>query len=183
MPVPTHRTGPATYRLVTPRYGQQSPRSTGNDLLGDGERCLLTTGLHWISLARNLVRMPLWSLGLLTAAIVGIWIIPGLVTQLTVVGLSTAHATRIGVHVLSWRRTVVIVTNLRILLSSGIIARSVEVVQLTKVTDLIFSRSIAGRVLGYGKLHVKTAGQPVRDIDYLPAIEAIYRATLRPSTG
>ncbi len=47
---------------------------------------------------------------------------------------------------------------------------------LTKVTDMSFQRTFAGRILGYGEFIVESAGQDqaLRNIDHIPYPEQLY---------
>ena len=62
------------------------------------------------------------------------------------------------------------------LLATGVFTRSVNMMPLTKVTDMRFERSAAGRLLGYGKFIVESAGQDqaLRSVDHLPYPEQLY---------
>ena len=62
------------------------------------------------------------------------------------------------------------------LLATGVWSKSVAMLPLTKVTDMRFERSARGRVFGYGKFVVESAGQEqaLREVDYLPYPEQLY---------
>ena len=62
------------------------------------------------------------------------------------------------------------------LLSTGVVTRKVNMVPLTKVTDMSFRRSSMGRVLGYGEFILESAGQDpaLRVADHLPYPEQLY---------
>ena len=47
---------------------------------------------------------------------------------------------------------------------------------LTKVTDMSFRRSFAGRLLGYGEFIVESAGQDqaLRNVEFIPYPEQLY---------
>jgi membrane protein YdbS with pleckstrin-like domain len=75
-----------------------------------------------------------------------------------------------------WNHEVLIVTDKRLLLLTGIFSRKVAIMPLVKVTDLTFYRSSTGLTLGYGKFIVESAGQDqaLSTIDYVPRPEQLY---------
>jgi membrane protein YdbS with pleckstrin-like domain len=79
--------------------------------------------------------------------------------------------------VLNWSVDYFVVTDNRMLLTSGFFNRNVAAVPMTKVTDLTFQRSFAGRLFGFGELIVETAAQDqaLNHVDYIPAPEKLYR--------
>jgi uncharacterized membrane protein YdbT with pleckstrin-like domain len=77
---------------------------------------------------------------------------------------------------INWAVDFFVVTSHRILLTSGVLTRKVAMMPLTKVTDMSFQRSFAGRMLGYGEFIVESAGQDqaLRTIDHIPYPEQLY---------
>lgn len=77
---------------------------------------------------------------------------------------------------LLWAVDYFVVTTERLLLTTGFFTRKVAMMPLTKVTDMSFRRSFAGRLLGYGEFIVESAGQDqaLRNIDYIPYPEQLY---------
>ncbi len=65
---------------------------------------------------------------------------------------------RFTVIVLLWWTERIVVTDKRMMLSSGIITHRLGMMPLSKVTDLTFERTVAGRMLGYGTVIVESAG-------------------------
>src|SRR5215469_16973687 len=78
---------------------------------------------------------------------------------------------------LNWAVDYFVITSDRILLTSGVFTRSVAMMPLSKVTDMSFHRSFAGRLLGYGQFVVESAGQDqaLRTIDHIPYPETLYQ--------
>ncbi|HEX9035251.1 MAG TPA: PH domain-containing protein [Streptosporangiaceae bacterium] len=76
----------------------------------------------------------------------------------------------------NWAVDYFVITSDRILLTSGVFTRSVAMMPLSKVTDMSFHRSFAGRMLGYGEFVVESAGQDqaLRKIDHIPYPEQLY---------
>jgi hypothetical protein len=78
--------------------------------------------------------------------------------------------------IVDWYHEVLIVTDKRLLLLTGIFSRNVAIMPLVKVTDLTFYRSSTGLLLGYGKFIVESAGQDqaLSTIDFVPRPEQLY---------
>jgi len=83
---------------------------------------------------------------------------------------------RLLVKVFEWSETYFVVTSQRMLLATGLIAKKVNMMPLTKVTDMSFQRSSMGRILGYGEFIVESAGQDqaLSHVDHLPYPEQLY---------
>src|SRR6266699_7322335 len=77
---------------------------------------------------------------------------------------------------INWAVDYFVITSERILLTSGVLTRSVAMMPLSKVTDMSFRRSFSGRLLGYGDFVVESAGQDqaLRTIDHIPYPERLY---------
>jgi uncharacterized membrane protein YdbT with pleckstrin-like domain len=80
------------------------------------------------------------------------------------------------VTIWEWADTYFVVTSQRMLLATGLIIRKVNMMPLTKVTDMSFQRTTTGRVLGYGEFVVESAGQDqaLRNVKFLPYPEQLY---------
>ena len=77
---------------------------------------------------------------------------------------------------INWAVDFFVVTSQRMLLTSGVLTRKVAMMPLSKVTDMSFRRSFAGRVLGYGEFIVESAGQDqaLSRVDHIPYPEQLY---------
>jgi uncharacterized membrane protein YdbT with pleckstrin-like domain len=77
---------------------------------------------------------------------------------------------------LNWTVDYFVVTSERLLLTTGILTRRVNMMPMTKVTDMRFERSFAGRLLGYGEFIFESAGQDqaLQNVDFLPYPEQLY---------
>jgi membrane protein YdbS with pleckstrin-like domain len=82
----------------------------------------------------------------------------------------------LGVQIWAWLEDYFVVTSQRLLLTTGIVTRTVNMMPLSKVTDMSFRRSPWGRILGYGEFVVESAGQDqaLRNINHLPYPEQLY---------
>ena len=80
-------------------------------------------------------------------------------------------------QVISWWLTSLVVTDHRIFEVSGLLSRNVASMPLSKMTDLTYHRSLAGRILGYGELILESAGQEqaLSRITHLPEPLQFYR--------
>ncbi len=97
-------------------------------------------------------------------AILVIWILWGLLFL------------RLAVKVFEWTETYFVVTSQRFLLTTGLVVKKVNMMPLTKVTDMSFQRTTMGRILGYGEFILESAGQEqaLNKVDYLPYPEQLY---------
>lgn len=78
--------------------------------------------------------------------------------------------------ILNWYVEYFVVTSERLLLTRGFLTRRVNMMPLTKVTDMSFRRSFPGRLLGYGEFIVESAGQDqaLRHVAFIPYPEQLY---------
>jgi len=145
--------------------------------LGTGERVRIRTHRHWILPLRSIVAaaamMPLAIvLGFATPNIWWLQIGLGLV--------AVAHQLFLLYRILAWRTDQIIVTDQRIIRTSGVFTTTVDAVNLDQVTDSTYHRSLFGHVFNFGTVRIGSAGQnqSLERIDYVPAPGEIYRATL-----
>ncbi|WP_034275014.1 PH domain-containing protein [Haloechinothrix halophila] len=78
--------------------------------------------------------------------------------------------------VMEWWVETLVVTDKRFIMTKGIFTTKVLMMPISKVTDLTYKRTAAGRMLGYGTIIVESAGQiqALNHIDYLPKPEQFY---------
>jgi uncharacterized membrane protein YdbT with pleckstrin-like domain len=115
--------------------------------------------------------------GLLVAAILSATFLHGNKVLLYVVWLAwVALLLRMIWCAINWAVDYFVVTSSRMLLTSGVFSRKVAMMPLSKVTDMSFRRSFAGRLLGYGEFIVESAGQDqaFRIVDHIPYPEQLY---------
>jgi len=116
--------------------------------------------------------------GLLAAFIVSATLLRGHTTLILIIwALWGVLMVRLIWQAINWAVDYFVITSKRILLTSGVFTRSVAMMPLSKVTDMSFRRSLAGRLLGYGEFVVESAGQDqaLRTIDHIPYPEDLYR--------
>ena len=150
-----------------------------DDYLLPTERRVIRVRRHWAALMLVLVK----SLGVLIAAVGLAYVLEGdneIFYLLRTVLWYTALATVLyfGYHVLEWWVELIVITDKRFLITSGIIVTKISMMPITKVTDMSYLRSFAGRLLGYGTLRVESAGQKqdLERVSYLPKPEATFDA-------
>ena len=83
----------------------------------------------------------------------------------------------VGLHVGEWWVRHFLITRRRVLLTSGVIIRTVAVMPLRRITDLTWKETFFGQLLGYGTFRFESAGQKqgLDEITYLPHAAALYR--------
>ena len=146
--------------------------------LVDGETVIVAVRLHWFHLAREILIA-------LAATIFAFWVdikisqSPGgqLLHNASLL-LWWGAALWLTWRVLNWRRDWFVATDKRFLLFYGFIRRRVAMMPLLKVTDMTYDRSLLGRVVGYGKFMLESAGQDqaLSTIDHVPDADTHYRA-------
>ncbi|MDQ3957265.1 MAG: PH domain-containing protein [Actinomycetota bacterium] len=92
---------------------------------------------------------------------------------------------RLGWRLWEWWADRIFVTEKRIFEVSGVLTRKVASMPLGNLTDMTYTRSIWGRLLGYGELLVETAGQAqaLSRIAYLSHPDDFYRTVTSLVTG
>ena len=161
-------TGSAPGRLPT-RAGKDAAK-----YLLDDERPVLSTRRHWAVLIEPTVKF-------LPAFVAGGWLFlldPGnrVTTTAGLVVLVVALGSY-GLRVAEWWMRHFIVTRRRVLLTSGVIVRTVTLLPLRRITDLTWQETLLGQVLGYGTFRFESAGQDqaLRHLTYMPDAQGLYR--------
>lgn len=152
-----------------------SPRDP-DDYLLDTERRVIRVRRHWTSLSWEIFE----TIALLAVAVMLSYLVPR--SLLVVQNVLWYAALLVLAHflyvVLDWWFERIVVTDKRFLLTRGVFTTNVAMMPITKVTDLTYERSLAGRSLGYGTLVIESAGQiqALNRIEYMPQPEEIYDA-------
>lgn len=84
---------------------------------------------------------------------------------------------RAAYRILEWQFAWFGATRRRLMLTYGLLNRKVAMMPLEKVTDMSYSRSAWGQMLGYGEFVLESAGQDqaLRTVDFLPDSDELYR--------
>ena len=142
----------------------------------DGERLVTAVHQHWGKVAE-----PVGSA--VAGCIVAFWvdarIDPALGLVSTVVWWAWfAVVGRMAYRLAEWRHDWFVATDKRLLLFYGFITRKVSMMPLMKVTDMSYERSVPGRILGYGRFVMESAGQDqaLHKVNFVPQPDAHYRA-------
>lgn len=158
-------------RLVTP--GETAPASVSRFLLPH-EHQVITVRQHPAVLLKAVV------------IVLGGLIVAGVLTSVAASAGSTLVAIIWWAWLLSlvylveqvseWAVNYFIVTNQRMVYTYGLLTRKVAMMPLSKVTDMSFQRSPVGRIFGFGKFILESAGQDqaLREINYIPYPEQVY---------
>jgi membrane protein YdbS with pleckstrin-like domain len=115
--------------------------------------------------------------GLLALGVLATTVLRGDTTLLLVLlALEVILILRLIWKAINWAVDYFVVTSQRLLLTTGVFTRGVNMMPLTKVTDMSFRRSFPGRLFGYGEFIVESAGQDqaLRNIDHIPYPEQLY---------
>ncbi|GAB3074015.1 PH domain-containing protein [Phycicoccus sp. Root101] len=142
----------------------------------DGERLVTAVHQHWGKVAE-----PVGSAaaGLVVALWADIKIDPSIAVVSTILWwVWFALVLRMAYLVAEWRHDWFVATDKRLLLFYGFITRKVSMMPLAKVTDMSYERSIPGRILGYGRFVMESAGQDqaLREVNWVPQPDHHYRA-------
>jgi membrane protein YdbS with pleckstrin-like domain len=92
---------------------------------------------------------------------------------LVILGALVYYGLRVG----EWWMRHFIVSTRRVLLTSGVIVRTVTLLPLRRITDLTWKETLLGQVLGYGTFRFESAGQQqaLSEISFLPRADVLYR--------
>jgi hypothetical protein len=160
-------TGPADGR--PPRWAKDAAK-----YLLPGEQAVVATRRHWAVLLEPAARA-------LPVLVLGVWVLTvdpenrftATVGLLLAVGALGFFGLRAG----EWWMRHFIVTRRRVLLTSGIIARTVTLLPLRRITDLTWKETLLGQVLGYGTFRFESAGQQqaLSQITFLPRADLLYQ--------
>ena len=142
----------------------------------DGERIVVAMHQHWAKVAEPVASV-------LAALVVVTWLdteLPrgaGLFADL-IWWAWFAVLGRTLWRLANWRHDWFIATDKRLLLTYGMFTNKVAMMPLAKVTDMSYSRSLVGRVMGYGQFLMESAGQDqaLRRVSYVPHPDRTYRA-------
>ncbi len=150
-----------------------------NEYLIASERRVIRVRRHWAYLLRVTAE---------TVGIVVAWfLLSRLIGQMgddlwwaqTLLWYAVAAAVlRFAYHVLEWWIEVIVVTDKRFMLATGLIITKISMMPITKVTDMSYKRTVGGHLLGYGTLLVESAGQ-IQDLEtiaYIHQPEAVFTA-------
>jgi hypothetical protein len=138
------------------------------------ETAVVATRRHWAVLIEPTVKF-------LPVFVAGSWLLlldpDNRVTSSAGLLVILASLVYYGLRVAEWWMRHFIVSTRRVLLTSGIIARTVTLLPLRRITDLTWKETVPGQVLGYGTFRFESAGQQqaLSEITFLPGADVLYR--------
>ncbi len=144
----------------------------------DDEEPVLSTRRHWAVLIEPTVKF-------LPAFIAGGWLFlldpDNRVTSTVGLAVLVVALGYYGLRAAEWWMRHFIVTKRRVLLTSGVIVRTVTLLPLRRITDLTWQETLLGQVLGYGTFRFESAGQDqaLRHLTYMPDAQGLYREVSR----
>jgi len=163
--------------MARPQYLARRPRRSVLDrYLLDGERIVTASHQHWARIAIPVISV---AAGLIVALILDS-IMPASLSVLANL-LWWGWFALIGWAVwelLKWRHDWFVATDKRLILTYGLVTAKVGMMPLTKVTDMSYTRSPLGRLLGYGTFVMESAGldQALRRVRWVDNPDHTYRA-------
>lgn len=129
------------------------------NILTKDEEVVLDLHPHWLT-----VLVPILS-GLLTIAVAAVivWLTPVDPTwdiiDWVIIGIGILVLIWVTVvPILRWRTTRYVITNRRVVVRRGVIAKSGQDIALSKITDVSFRQSLLDRIIRSGSLDIETAG-------------------------
>jgi len=140
-----------------------------------GERVVLATRRHWAKLFEPAATSAVTLLGCGWLSYV---LEPTLGRDAYLVWwLWFATLARFAWHLLVWRVEWFVATDKRMLLLTGLITHQIGMMPMMKVTDMRYSRSVLGQMLGFGQFLLESAGQDqaLRQINWVANPDATYR--------
>ena len=127
----------------------------GHELM-PGENLVLKERQHWVVMVKPLL-LPI----ALVALVVAADFVPNLSSDYKTIGTLAV----IGVLGLSlvvvwvrWNSRSFTITDRRVILDTGIVSRASKVIALDRVQDITTNQSLLGRLLGYGRIEIDSAG-------------------------
>lgn len=142
------------------RYlGQDKDFRTHELPLSVGEHLIVSTRLHWFSPCKKFLQMSaVMPLAFVVSVAldylsVGIWQLQAALWVSTLL-----HQLFMAHKVMSWRSELLIVTNKRLVIVSGVFSRLLEEDRLCNTTNYRVWQPPMGRVFGYGQITVESAG-------------------------
>jgi uncharacterized membrane protein YdbT with pleckstrin-like domain len=126
--------------------------------LGSAEKIRYTERHHWVFFVAEMIKWILFAAAVVAVVVVlRVWLVPGASWVWWLLLVFLVPAARIAWGFLSWRMNVYVLTNRRVIESTGVLSKRVADSSLEKLTDIVLKQSIFGRLLKYGDVVVLTA--------------------------
>ena len=153
--------------------GRRARKDVAKYLL-PGEQAVIATRRHWAVLVAPTARaVPFLLAGgwlFLLDPANRVTTLAGLLVVLGALGY-------LGLRAGEWYMRHFIVSPRRMLLTSGIIVRTVTLLPRRRITDLTWQETFFGQLLGYGTFRIESAGQhqALSRVTFLPRADELYR--------
>jgi len=124
--------------------------------LSASEKILYTERHHWIFPIAHMVRWILFAGVIVGLIILFSYLFPDAGFVRWFYFILIVPAIRIAWGFLSWRMNVYVLTNRRVVEITGVLSKKVSDSSLEKLTDVVLTQSLFGRMLGYGDIEILT---------------------------
>jgi membrane protein YdbS with pleckstrin-like domain len=168
---PPARRAPGGGRSRNLYEGRRARKDVAKYLL-EGEDVIVATRRHWAVLVEPAVKS-------LPVVLLGGWLLTLDNRAARALGLLVllAGLAHLGLRTAEWYMRHFIVSPRRMLLTSGVIVRTVTLLPRRRITDLTWQETFFGQLLGYGTLRIESAGQhqALSRVTFLPRADLLYR--------
>jgi len=84
---------------------------------------------------------------------------------------------RLLFYVAEWHHEIFLATDRRLMLVHGLVTRKVDIMPMSKVTDMRYDRTLTGQIFGYGVYILESAGQDqaLSTINFIPQPDLHYQ--------
>jgi uncharacterized membrane protein YdbT with pleckstrin-like domain len=150
---------------------QHVPRELSRYLI-PSESIVFLLHRHWVILLEPIMS----AFGGLGLVILAGTKAPGTLSRVALV-LWLILLARLIFHFFEWHHEVFLATNSRLMLVHGLLTRKVDIMPMTKVTDMRYDRSVIGLLFGYGVFILESAGQDqaLSRINFVPNPDLHYQ--------
>lgn len=124
--------------------------------LGSSETILYTERHHWIFPIAHMIRWIVFAAVIIGLIVLFSYLFPDADFIRWFYFALLIPVGRIAWGFLSWRMNVFALTNRRVVEITGVLGKRVSDSSLEKLTDVVLSQSLLGRMLGYGDIDVLT---------------------------
>ncbi len=126
--------------------------------LGAAEKILYTERHHWVFFVAQMIKWILFAAAVLALVIIlRVWVASESTWMWWILLVLVVPGVRVAWGFLSWKMNVYVLTNRRVIESTGVLSKRVSDSSLEKLTDIVLKQSILGRMLNYGDIIVLTA--------------------------
>jgi len=162
---------------------EEGVRSLEKYVVPDEERLVFVIRRHWVTLVEPIATT-------VASAVLMVFIVGGLGQKFpeaatVVFFIWLAVLARAIFLVVEWSHSWFGATHRRLMLIQGLVTRKVAMMPLEKVTDMSYSRSPLGQMLGYGEFVLESAGQEqaLRSVAFIPNPDELYRVLVATMFG